>query len=446
MTIFFAGNTKMLRYSSFLWASTVLIKAGVGWWLAGAMVLLVAGAGYACADDSASQSSNLTGDGFEIESAEALKLRLRPETADELAKAAGKWRVRLRAKVAEISDVRLKSLRSGEAGSVGTELAGLQEQRDTLIARLRLVCDEWEKKGGEPKEYRLYATAVSGMEIDLGNARTLAVFIKDWLVSPQGGVRWLGNIIKFLAILFAAYMLSRLLSRLTGKALSRVKGASSLLRSFMVNFVRQGTLVLGLVVSLSALEINTSPVLALIGGAAFVIGLALQGTLSNFAQGLLILAYQPFDVGDCIEAGGVSGIVDSMNMLSTTVRTFDNKLMIVPNGKIGGDTITNATASDTRRIDMTFGIGYGDDVDKAQEILERIVTGHPLVLKDPAPLIRMNELADSSINFIVRPWSKTGDYWAIYWEVMAAVKREFDAAGISIPYPQQDVHVYQVEV
>jgi Small-conductance mechanosensitive channel len=119
--------------------------------------------------------------------------------------------------------------------------------------------------------------------------------------------------------------------------------------------------------------------------------------------------------------------------------------MIVPNGKIGGDTITNATASETRRVDMTFGIGYGDDAAKAQAILERIVTGHPLVLKDPAPVIRLNELADSSVNFIVRPWSKTGDYWTIYWDVTAAVKREFDAAGISIPYPQQDVHVYRAD-
>ena len=122
----------------------------------------------------------------------------------------------------------------------------------------------------------------------------------------------------------------------------------------------------------------------LIGGAAFVIGLALQGTLSNFAQGLLILAYRPFDVGDVIDAGGVSGIVDSMNMLSTTIRTFDNKKMIVPNGKIGGDAITNAAASSTRRIDMTFGIGYDDDVAKAQIILERIINKHPLVMKDPA--------------------------------------------------------------
>jgi small conductance mechanosensitive channel len=134
-----------------------------------------------------------------------------------------------------------------------------------------------------------------------------------------------------------------------------------------------------------------------------------------------------------------------MNMLSTTIRTFDNKKMIVPNGKIGGDTITNATASSTRRIDMTFGIGYDDDVAKAQLILERIINEHPLVMKDPAPLIKMNELGESAINFIARPWAKTGDYWTVFWEVTAAVKEEFDSTGISFPYPQQDVHLYQVK-
>ena len=249
----------------------------------------------------------------------------------------------------------------------------------------------------------------------------------------------------FGVILVVTWMLSRLTSRLAGEALSRFEGASSLLRTFLVNFVRQAVLVLGFVVSLSALGINTSPVLALIGGAAFVIGLALQGTLSNFAQGLLILAYRPFDVGDVIDAGGVSGIVDSMNMLSTTIRTFDNKMMIVPNGKIGGDTITNSTASHTRRIDMTFGIGYEDDTKKAQEILEKILQNHPLVLKDPAPLIRMNELGDSAILFIARPWAKTENYMTVFWEVTAAVKQEFDNAGISFPYPQQDVHLHHVE-
>lgn len=380
-----------------------------------------------------------------VPSREAVRLQVRPLTAEDLAGEATTWRDRLKAKVAEISGIRLRQGDRAESGVVGAELARLQEDRETLIDRLEMVLDDWERKGGDVKEFRLYASAVSGMEVDLGNARTVIAFAKDWLLSAQGGLRWLANVVSFLVILFAAFLLSKVLSRLTGQALSRIKGASSLLRTFMVNFVRQGTLLLGLVVSLSALGINTSPVLALIGGAAFVIGLALQGTLSNFAQGLLILAYRPFDVGDVIDAGGVSGIVDSMNMLSTTIRTFDNKLMIVPNGKIGGDTITNATASDTRRIDMTFGISYGDNVEAAQAILERIVVGHPLVLKDPAPLIRMNELADSAVNFIVRPWSKTGDYWTIYWEVMAAVKKEFDEAGISIPYPQQDVHVYQAK-
>jgi small conductance mechanosensitive channel len=183
--------------------------------------------------------------------------------------------------------------------------------------------------------------------------------------------------------------------------------------------------------------------LALIGGAAFVVGLALQGTLSNFAQGLIILAYQPFDVGHVIEAGGVTGTVESMNMLSTTIRTGDNKVVIVPNGKIGGDTITNATASATRRVDLTFGIGYGDDLDKAQAVLERVVREHPLVLAEPAPVIKLHELADSSVNFVVRPWTKTADYWTVYWDLIKGVKQAFDREGISIPFPQRDVHLHQ---
>lgn len=375
-----------------------------------------------------------------VPSHERLATLLRPLTSDELAEQAAGWRDRLKEKATEISTLKLQAA----GGPPAAELARLQAERTVLIDRLKTVLDEWERKGGDPKEYRLYASAVSGLDVDVKDTAATVAFLQNWLLSPQGGLRWAVNIAAFVGILFAAWLLSKILSSLTGKALSRVKGASSLLRSFMVNFVRQATLIFGLVMALSALEINTSPLLALIGGAAFVIGLALQGTLSNFAQGLLILAYRPFDVGDCIEAAGVSGIVDSMNMLSTTIRTFDNKLMIVPNGKIGGDTITNATASDTRRIDMTFGIGYDDDPDQAQAILERVVTAHPLVLKDPAPVIRLNELADSAVNFIVRPWSKTADYWTIYWEVTAAVKKEFDAAGISIPFPQQDVHVHQV--
>ncbi len=376
-----------------------------------------------------------------IPTREELRLQLRPLTDEELKKQADAWQVRVQKKVAEVSQLQLEK----KTDSANKEIVGLQEEQDELLNRFRVVLDEWERKGGDPKKYRAYASAVSGLEFDFYNLQATFMVLKNWVMSPQGGLRWVGRLFMFGSILFASWMLARVLSRICGEALSRVEGASSLLRTFLVNFVRQAILVLGFVVSISALGINTSPILALIGGAAFVIGLALQGTLSNFAQGLLILAYRPFDVGDVIDAGGVSGIVDSMNMLSTTIRTFDNKKMIVPNGKIGGDTITNATASSTRRIDMTFGIGYGDDVAKAQLILERIINEHPLVMKDPVPLIKMNELGESAINFIARPWAKTGDYWTVFWEVTAAVKQEFDSAGISFPYPQQDVHLYQVK-
>jgi len=378
-----------------------------------------------------------------------LRLLLRPLTKEELAAEATAWRDKLKAKVAEISSLRIETAQARDdadreppADAILT-LNNLQEERTILVDHLRAVLDEWEKKGGDPAEFRLYSNAVSGLEVDVKDASAAIATLNNWAFSEQGGIRWAWNIIKFVAIFAGFWILSKILASLTGQAVARVKGASSLLRTFLVNFVRQATVLVGTVVALSALEVNINPLLALIGGAAFVIGLALQGTLANFAQGLLILAYRPFDVGDVIDAGGVSGIVDSMNMLSTTIRTFDNKVMIVPNGKIGGDTITNATASDTRRVDLTFGIGYDDDIDKAQAILERVVKEHPLVLSDPAPTIKLNELADSSVNFVVRPWTKGANYWDVFWDLTAAVKKAFDAEGVSIPFPQHDVHLYR---
>jgi small conductance mechanosensitive channel len=156
----------------------------------------------------------------------------------------------------------------------------------------------------------------------------------------------------------------------------------------------------------------------------------------------MILFFRPFDEGDVIDAGGVSGTVVSMNLVSTTIKTFDNKKMLVPNNSIWNNVITNATGVSERRVDMEFGIGYDDDIDQAHQILEEIITSHPKVLKEPAPTIRMNALADSSVNFIARPWAKTGDYWEVYWDVTKEVKQRFDAAGIGIPFPQRDVHLY----
>jgi small conductance mechanosensitive channel len=202
-------------------------------------------------------------------------------------------------------------------------------------------------------------------------------------------------------------------------------------------------MIIGIVVALSMLEVNITPFVAGLGVAGFVLGFALQGTLSNFASGLMILIYRPYDVGHIIDAAGVKGKVKSMNLVSTTIMTFDNQVVIVPNGEIWGGVITNVTGSSTRRVDMVFGISYSDDISKASKILEDILAKHDLVLDDPTPVVKLHELADSSVNFICRPWVKTDDYWTVYWDVTRAVKEQFDAKDVSIPFPQRDVHLYK---
>jgi small conductance mechanosensitive channel len=202
----------------------------------------------------------------------------------------------------------------------------------------------------------------------------------------------------------------------------------------------------GFAIALTALEIDITPIVAAIGATGLVVGLALQGTLSNFASGLMILINRPFDVGNTVAAGGITGTVHQMNLVSTTFRTFDNQTIHVPNNEIWNNVITNITANDTRRVDLVFGIGYGDDIGQAQQILEEAAANHPLVLDSPEPVVKVHELADSSVNFICRPWVKQSDYWAVYWDLTQQVKEEFDAQGISIPFPQRDIHLFQENV
>jgi small conductance mechanosensitive channel len=214
------------------------------------------------------------------------------------------------------------------------------------------------------------------------------------------------------------------------------------LSDFLVSAVRRIVMLIGIFVGLAALEINIGPVLAVVGATGFVIAFALQNSLSNFASGILMLVYRPFDIGDAVDVAGIQGKVSSMNLLSTYITTFDNKLVIVPNNSVWGDVITNITGSRTRRVDMIFGIGYEDDIDRAQRILDDIVNSHDLVLRDPEPVVRLHELGESSVNFICRPWVNSADYWSVYWDVTRAVKMRFDAEGVSIPFPQRDVHLY----
>jgi small conductance mechanosensitive channel len=328
----------------------------------------------------------------------------------------------------------------------------LREERVVLVDNLRAVIEALDVKTAEEdsttkaliKDYRLYISAISGLTVDVEDAASAWSALSGWAMSEEGGLRWAKNIAMFLGILIVARILAGIASGAVGRGLRKLD-VPTLLRDFLSGAVYWVIMIGGLLMALSALEVSMGPLLAMVGAAGFIVAFAMQDSLSNFASGLMILFFRPFDTGDVVEAGGVSGTVESMNLVATTVKTFDNKRMIVPNNKIIGDVITNATGVPTRRVDMEFGIGYDDDIDRAQEILTEIVANHPQVLSDPAPTIRLNTLADSSVNFIVRPWSRTPDYWGVYWDITREVKRRFDAAGIGIPYPQQDVHLHIVD-
>ncbi len=413
---------------------------------------------------------------------EDLELLLRPLTKEELVVEANGWQNCLKQKVQDIAKIRIrlksdkrlaeeKAKTAAEAArstqgepsaassqalqaadqaasavrqtqqSLADQLPELIEEKAQIVKRMEAVLSALELKGGDVTAYRQYVSALTGIALDASDAGSFYAVAKAWVFSEEGGQRWLWNIAKFLLILVLFYFGASLVAGLVTRGASRVRGTSKLLVDFLGKFVRQVVMIIGLVIALAALEVNITPLLAAMGAAGFVIGFALQGTLSNFASGLLILAYRPFDVGDSIDAAGVSGSVDSVSLFSTLIRSFDNKLMIVPNNDIWGGTITNSTASETRRVDMVFRISHDDDIAAAKATLRSLVSKHHLVLKEPLPVVQVSELGESSINLICRPWTKTSDYWTLYWDLNEAVKAEFDRQNISIPYPQTEVHI-----
>ncbi len=375
--------------------------------------------------------------------------RLLPLTRAELKVEADGWLGQVRATAQELADrqVRQRTAAPDQQAALATEIASLRAERDRRLERLEAAVAAFAEKGGSTDDvdvYRKYAAAVGGVQLDVTDAGALWTTVVGWLQSPDGGLRLLRNVIFFLLTLLAFRLLSRLAGSLCSGALGRFRHASDLLREFLVNSTRRVIMFIGVVVALSMLDVEIGPFLAAIGAAGFVIGFALQGTLSNFAAGVMILLYRPYDIGQFVTVAGVQGTVEAMTLVSTSVRTGDNQLVIVPNSSIWGGVITNAHGKDTRRVDLKFGVSYSDDLAKAEAVLRQVVAVHPLVLKDPAPVIKVHELADSSVNFIVRPWVKTADYWNVYWDLIRQVKEAFDREGISIPFPQRDVHLHQV--
>ncbi|MGB1130898.1 MAG: mechanosensitive ion channel domain-containing protein [Haloferula sp.] len=378
---------------------------------------------------------------------EILKLQLAPLTAAELAEEAKHWQDAVKAGAKVVADAAVRNAEStGDAKKKALDdMAKAREAEAKMLANFEVVLSAWEAKGGDAAEMRLYASSVSGTKLDIKDTSALVDSFNRWIKSENGAIKWLGKIAGALVILLITWIISGFVEKLVNKAMAKHKGTSELLDRFVEKVIRRTLLAIGALMALSTLGVQIGPLLALLGGGAFIVGFALQDTLSNFANGVMLLIYQPFDVGDAVEVGGISGSVDSVSLVNTTIRTWDNKVVLVPNKSVWGQTITNINAAGERRVDMVFGIGYDDDIDKAQAILEKIVSETEGVLEEPATTIKMHELADSSVNFVCRPWAKSSDYWAVHWTITKRVKEEFDAAGISIPYPQTDIHIHKVD-
>ena len=246
-----------------------------------------------------------------------------------------------------------------------------------------------------------------------------------------------------LAIVIIGKKVAKWLGNVVEKMLQK-KEMDVEIQHFVATLVYYAVFTFVIIAALSQLGIHTASFVAIIGAAGLAVGLALQGSLANFAAGVLILIFKPYRVGDFVEVAGVSGVVSKILVFTTELNTGDNKRVIIPNGQAMGGTITNYSTNDTRRVDLVMGIGYDDDIDKAKKVLEELIAADDRILKDPAPTVAVVELADSSVNFVVRPWVNKADYWAVYFGLTEAVKKRFDQEGISIPYPQSDVHMHQV--
>ena len=251
------------------------------------------------------------------------------------------------------------------------------------------------------------------------------------------------NVVIAIAIFYVGKLVISLIVRGLRKVMQRQE-VDKTLETFVCNLVRMVLLVIVVIAAIGQVGIETTSFIAIFGAAGLAVGLALQGSLSNFAAGVLIVLFRPYRVGDFIEAAGINGSVEQVQILTTILKTGDNKQVIVPNGQIMDSIITNYSANDTRRVDMVVGVSYDDDLDKVRDTIKELIAAEDRILDEPACTIAVSALADSSVNFVVRPWVKTPDYWGVMFDLTEAIKKRFDKDGITFPFPQQDVHVHTV--
>ena len=322
------------------------------------------------------------------------------------------------------------------------------ERLQLSVTRLRGVVAQLDRLEGDTLEMRRTlieergSLALSLVDTDIASvlyAEATTKF-KDWLANR--GANTLLSVLLFVAILIVARWLARITRQVTERALRHSdQSVSQLLKEMLISISGTIVFLVGVLVALSQVGVSVTPMIAGLGVVGFIVGFALQDTLSNFAAGAMILAYRPFDTGDFISAAEVEGTVQKMNLVNTTVVTIDNRVLIIPNSKIWGGVILNFTGQHLRRTDVIYSVSYSDDLDHVQKVLEDLIAGDERFLTTPEPIVRVKQFSDSSIDFLVRAYVKTEEFWETLWALNKAVKQRFDAEGITIPFPQRDVHL-----
>lgn len=283
--------------------------------------------------------------------------------------------------------------------------------------------------------------AVEVISEQIGNSADVVENSVQWVTNNQGLlIEYTINIAAAILTLVIGLYVARLISTAFSKIMSK-RELDSTIVDFVAHMIRYIIIAFVVIAALSRIGVQTTSFIALLGAAGLAVGLALQGSLSNFASGVLIIALRPFKAGEYIEAAGTAGSVDSVQIFATTLTTPDNKVVVVPNSAILGDNIVNYSRMPTRRIDLVVGVSYAADLAKTKAVLEGVLKANSGVLETPEPQVAVAELADSSVNLVVRPWVNSGDYWGVRFELMEAIKNELDNAGIEIPFPQMDVHL-----
>jgi small conductance mechanosensitive channel len=367
--------------------------------------------------------------------ADQLALRLSPLTAEDLAAEARAWQALLKERTQALVELRiaLRSAEGEDAKRLTDAILDLGTRRAALSSGLGEILTAWEAKGGDPEKiepFRKYVSAVSTEQLKGARVHTTLLELEKWLLSPEGGLALGQKLLVVLAAIGVLWAIAGIVSRVVRRAMVRVTRVSALLREFVARAAFWGVVGAGLLLVLATLGVHVGGLLALVGGASFVLAFAMQDTLGNFAAGLMIMVYRPFDVGDQVEVAGVAGRVQDVSVVSTTITTPDNRVVIIPNGSVWGSVITNATVSDVRRVDLVFSIAQHDAA-KAQGLVQEVVSAHPLVLKEPAPIVRLRAFEASSVRFACEAWVRTSDYWTVHWDLMRQLKERFDADGVA---------------